>query len=226
MPWRYPDNVPAVARNWSPTKQRTCTLVAERIRIREGWDDASEEERKEIERKAIFGCIRAAGMTEKSVVVIDKRGSSEVFVPIFKYDEFRGELTGPVLIPGKVDSQDDIYTATEIKRACAWYNKQRSPGAELDLQHKRMVGEQEARVLKSWVIGRDAWMEGNEGRVLMKGGTWLMTVKLLSERLKALAKSGEIAYFSVRGVAKRTPVRVLRDAADRVKRILRVRRSV
>jgi hypothetical protein len=214
MPWTVA-KPPPPAKNWGAREKQACVLAANRVLERENDEQA-----------AIFACIRAAGKAQKTVVVIDKRNGDEMLAPILKYDDFQGLLTGPVLVPGMVDSQGDVCTAKSIKRACSWYNRQRKAGMELDLQHQRIVGDQEARVLKSWTVARDTWMEGNKGRVLVKGGTWLMTVKLLSDRLKEMAKSGEIGYFSVRGVARRSPVQVVRDGIrSAVKRIIRVRKG-
>jgi hypothetical protein len=51
MPWRYPDNIPRVAENWSPEEQRKCTEVANAVlrdQLKKGADQ------KEAEQQAIF----------------------------------------------------------------------------------------------------------------------------------------------------------------------------
>ena len=50
MPWSYPDNVPAVAQNWTEAQQRRCVEAANATLERTGDDE-----------QAIYACITAAG---------------------------------------------------------------------------------------------------------------------------------------------------------------------
>jgi len=63
MPWRYPHNIPKVAKNWTPAEQRKCTAAANAVLAKGGS-----------EQDAIFACIRAAGKSKKqSEVKMDKQ---------------------------------------------------------------------------------------------------------------------------------------------------------
>lgn len=54
MPYRYPDNIPAVAKNWTKPQQRKCIAAANAV-LSSGKS----------EREAIFACIHAAGKTRQ-----------------------------------------------------------------------------------------------------------------------------------------------------------------
>lgn len=53
MPYAFPDNIPKVAKNWTPEQQKKCIAAANAVLS----DDGSEQD-------AVFACIRAAGKTE------------------------------------------------------------------------------------------------------------------------------------------------------------------
>ena len=72
MPWQYPDNVPRPSKNWEAEEQKKCTAAANAVLREGGWEDASDEKRKELEKNAIFACIRAAGKSKKK----DKSGAT------------------------------------------------------------------------------------------------------------------------------------------------------
>ena len=55
MPYSYPNNVPAVAKNWTPAEQKRCIAAANAVLEADGED---------AEQNSIFACIRAAGKTE------------------------------------------------------------------------------------------------------------------------------------------------------------------
>lgn len=57
MPYSYPNNIPRVAKHWSPKEQERCTAAANAI-LRSGKSEA----------EAIYGCIHAAGKTRKKMV--------------------------------------------------------------------------------------------------------------------------------------------------------------
>lgn len=54
MPWSYPNNVPAVAKNWTAGQQKACIAAANAV-LRGGGSDSD----------AIFACIHAAGKSKK-----------------------------------------------------------------------------------------------------------------------------------------------------------------
>ncbi len=56
MPWKYPDNVPSVAKNWTPTEQKACVIAGNAV-LGQGGSD----------KEAIFACIHAAGKGKHDV---------------------------------------------------------------------------------------------------------------------------------------------------------------
>ena len=60
MPWSL-TNPPSVAQNWTEEEQRKCVDAANAVIKDSRWTSANEEEKKDIERDAIFACIHAAG---------------------------------------------------------------------------------------------------------------------------------------------------------------------
>lgn len=53
MPWKFPDNVPKVAKNWTEEQQKRCIKVGNAVLRKKGTEQA-----------AIFACIKAAGKTK------------------------------------------------------------------------------------------------------------------------------------------------------------------
>lgn len=109
-------------------------------------------------------------------------------------------VTGIVLKPEEVDAQGDIYSAKVIRDAAtnflADYNKE----TELGVQHKAF--NQDIQLADSWVAPADFTM----GERTIKAGTWLMTVKVLSDILWGAVKDGKITGFSIGGIAKVQPI--------------------
>jgi len=63
-PWTK-DNPPPPSKNWNAEEQEKCTAAANAVLRDGGWEDASDEKKKELEQTAIFACIRAAGKGKK-----------------------------------------------------------------------------------------------------------------------------------------------------------------
>lgn len=64
MPWTT-TSPPPPAQNWTEDEKEKCIAAANAV-LREGdWENASEDEKEELETQAIQACIHAAGKSEK-----------------------------------------------------------------------------------------------------------------------------------------------------------------
>ena len=93
MPWNYPDNVPAVAQNWTSDEQRRCVEAA----------NAALEETGD-EEQAIFACIAAAGKEEK----MDKQRKTVIGPVTFKADGEPGEFKAIFSTFDVIDLDNDV----------------------------------------------------------------------------------------------------------------------
>lgn len=119
-------------------------------------------------------------------------------------DEF-GELrlvTGIVLEPDIVDSQKDTYNAEEIRKTAHLYMLDFQ---NIGLQHKAMINT-EARPVESYIVPENTQGGVEIGGVLVKSGTWVMTVKVFDDEIWAGIKRGDLTGFSIGGFAKRIPL--------------------
>lgn len=116
-------------------------------------------------------------------------------------DEERFVL-GVVLEPDTVDSQGDTYTAEEVRQAAHVFMEE---FGSIGLMHRMKLGD-DVKVLESYIAPEDVDVGGSQ----VKKGTWLLGVRVLSDRLWKMVKAGELTGFSIGGDARRIPV----DEAD------------
>ena len=115
---------------------------------------------------------------------------------ILKSDEEKRIVTGIVLQPEVVDAQGDIYSEDVIGEAAANFLADYNRQTELGLQHK-MFGN-DVQLISSWVSPVDFILGGQT----IKKGSWLMSVRILDDKIWEAVKSGKITGFSIGGVAK------------------------
>lgn len=94
MPWSYPDNVPAVAQNWTEAQQRRCIEAANAVLAENGDDE-----------QAIFACIAAAGkgrtMEKKifrapiEIKADSEHGEFKAIFATFGVKDHDGDITEP-----------------------------------------------------------------------------------------------------------------------------------
>ncbi len=114
-------------------------------------------------------------------------------IAIKKSDNEKGVIYGIVYSPDEVDSQGDFTTAEEIEKAA--YNFMKGLNANnVDIEHS--FKSEDAFVAESWILKANDPVFPDE-----KEGSWAVAIKLESEELKELAKSGEISGLSMAGVA-------------------------
>ena len=106
---------------------------------------------------------------------------------------------GVVLEPETVDSQGDIYSATEIESACHLYLEHFQ-----DIHHMHMtaLSEDSVRIVESYIAPCDFVM----GTEPVKTGTWVLALHVLNDELWAQIKDGRLTGLSIGGMAQRVSV--------------------
>jgi site-specific DNA-adenine methylase len=123
-------------------------------------------------------------------VALEKR------IPLLKTGEERYVL-GIVLEPETVDTQDDIYSAAEIRDAAHRFMEQYQ---NIGLMHRGLVNGK-VKILESYLAPTSFALDGAQ----VRRGTWLLAVRVLDNDLWAQIKSGELTGLSMGGSAARTP---------------------
>jgi len=119
-------------------------------------------------------------------------------IPVIKTDEDEKIVTGIVLEPDEVDAQGDTISKEAIKEAAHKFLSKFNKDTELGFMHKAF-GDLGMGLIESWVAREDSDFGGSP----VKSGSWLMSVQVSdNEKLWEKIKSGEIAGFSIGGVAR------------------------
>lgn len=102
--------------------------------------------------------------------------------------------------PLNPDTQDDIYSADEIRTtAHGWMEN----FGHVDLQHNwQALGKSEVSILESYLAPVDFQLGDNK---VLKG-TWMLGLRVKNDILWDAIKAGEIGAYSVGGTAQRVPV--------------------
>lgn len=126
----------------------------------------------------------------------DDKGGKAMFAPILKVDEAERLVYGVVLEPETVDTQDDIISADEIKRAC-W--KYMETYQQVGVQHSYINPQ---ILIRECYVAPVDFMLGNE---LVKTGSWVMAVGVYDEDVWQAVLKKELTGFSIGGYAIREP---------------------
>ncbi len=129
---------------------------------------------------------------EKSAGKYETQG----YVPIIKVDEEKRLVTGIVLEPDEIDAQKDTISPDVIELAAHDFLADYNNRTKMGLMHK-VFGDIGVELVESWIAREDGEMNGSP----VKKGSWLMTVKVLTNTLWKKIKDGEITGFSIGGVA-------------------------
>jgi DNA adenine methylase len=116
-------------------------------------------------------------------------------IPLLKTSEERYVL-GVVLEPEKVDAQQDIYSAAEVRDAAHRFMEQYR---NLGLMHREILGDQ-VKILESYLAPAEFEADGTR----IKKGTWLLAVRVVDDELWRQVKAGELTGFSIGGSAIRS----------------------
>ncbi len=117
-------------------------------------------------------------------------------MPILKTDEERYVL-GIVLEPETEDSQNDIYSADEVRKAAHDFM---ANFQNIGLMHRTIINGK-AQILESYLAPATFKIDGQS----VKKGTWLFGVRVSDDDLWAEVKDGGLTGFSIGGSAVRTP---------------------
>jgi DNA adenine methylase len=151
---------------------------------------ASFDVRKHDDIKALD---EAASLGERLVV-----GPLAKRIPLLKTSEERYVL-GIVLEPERVDAQQDIYSAAEVREATHRFMEEYR---NLGLMHREILGEQ-VKILESYLAPTEFEVDGTR----IKPGTWLLAVRVVDDELWRQVKAGELTGVSIGGSAIRAPAR-------------------
>ena len=114
--------------------------------------------------------------------------------PVDDEDEEERYVLGVVLVPNEVDSQGDIYSEEEVRKAAHFF-MEFSP--VLGLMHERTLPEAKIKILESYLAPVDFDMEGQH----VTEGTWLLAARVLDDALWAAIKAGRLTGWSIEGTA-------------------------
>ena len=120
-------------------------------------------------------------------------------IPLLKTSEERYVL-GIVLEPERVDAQQDIYSAAEVREAAHRFMEEYR---NLGLMHREILGDQ-VKILESYLAPTEFEVDGTR----IKPGTWLLAVRIVDDELWRQVKAGELTGFSIGGSAIRAPARL------------------
>lgn len=147
--------------------------------------------------------IMAAGLrilTETATINKAEDGAEERFVMSLVLEPNDGEGDAPL----KPDTQGDIYSAEDIRKAAhAWMENY---GA-IDLHHSwKALGKDKVRVLECYIAPVAFTLgEGDKAYDIIKG-TWMLGVRVADDDLWADVKAGELGAYSIGGTAIREEV--------------------
>ncbi len=135
-----------------------------------------------------------SGSNGKSLIYKSAKevGDYEKSIEIKKSDKEEGVVYGIVYAPDEEDSQGDQATAQEIKKAAYAFMKAKNI-ENVDVEHS--FSNVDAFVAESWIV------KTNDEHFPEDEGAWAVAIKLESEELKTLAKSGKLAGLSMAGGA-------------------------
>jgi len=169
-----------------------------------------------------FGCYDTKEEAEERLAQVERFSEKNVTTvhveKLFKADD-EGEqciVGGAVLVPGVTDLQGDIYDAKTVEAAAFfWLEHYMEDPKEngIKFMHQGEVIYDAARPIQSWVLDRDmefevevpAATENHPAKELTTltypKGTWILYARIRDATLWSMFKNGELAGWSIGGVA-------------------------
>jgi len=129
------------------------------------------------------------GQKPRKINIQSQKIEKEYFAYIIKADDEQQIVTGIVLEPNTIDAHGDEMTADEIEKAAHFF-----------MQHSRTIGDSHkkkapADLIESYVAPDDFTLNGQK----IKKGTWMISVKILDDKVWKQVKDGFYTGFSVGG---------------------------
>lgn len=109
-----------------------------------------------------------------------------------------GIVLEPLKEMGKADSQDDTYSAEEVRKAAYLFMEEY---ANIGQQHQKYINGR-VKIRENWITRDDSVIGGQ----FVAKGTWLLGVHVVDDDLWAKVKAGEFTGFSIGGWATANPV--------------------
>ncbi len=107
-------------------------------------------------------------------------------------------VLGVALAPETEDSQGDVYSAEEVRTAAHGFMER---GGDLFFMHKRPLSSAEVKVIETYLAPVDFEIGGRS----VKKGTWLIALRVLSDKLWGSIRAGELTGLSIAGSARTEP---------------------
>jgi hypothetical protein len=146
-------------------------------------------------------CTRSLGIVPASADVAKADdGTEERFVLSMVLEPNDGKNG----VPLEPDTQKDIYSADEIRKAAhRWMEN----GGAVDLAHSwRALSKGAVKVLESFIAPCDFTLGEGDKTTKIRKGSWLVGLRVLDEKLWKAVKDGTLGAFSIGGTGTRTPV--------------------
>ena len=108
-------------------------------------------------------------------------------------------VLGIVMEPDETDTQGHTETVEEIRKACHNFMEAYRSGGKaghMGLMHNKVVDGQIA-ILENYIQKSDETI----GTELVKAGSWLMAVRVISDAIWKSVKAGDLTGFSIGGTA-------------------------
>lgn len=136
----------------------------------------------------------------KMLAALEKSESVEKrFSKVLKTAEERYVL-GVVLVPETKDSQGDIYSHAEVRKAAHAYME---TAGNLGKQHSELVTGK-LKILENYIAPVDFEQDGEA----VAKGTWLLGIRVVDDALWSDVKKGDFTGFSIGGDAYRSPEKI------------------
>lgn len=147
----------------------------------------------------------ARGIRIKSFsLVLNPAGGEELMLwsgEVYKLDDAKRIVLGPVLKPDEVDLQGEFITKVEIEKTAHGFFKGLVAGdSRTGEMHK--VFKERVEVVESYLMPCDGLING----IKVDEGTWMLAVHIPDDEAWAKVRKGVYRGFSVGGVARKIPV--------------------
>lgn len=110
-------------------------------------------------------------------------------------------VLGVVLEPETEDSQGDIYSADEVRKACHAFMED---SHRMGLMHQQLLG-QGVTILENYVSPSDFVVRSNGQNERVRKGTWLQGLRIHDDGVWEKVKAGDLTGLSIGGSAVRVP---------------------
>jgi len=134
--------------------------------------------------------VKENKVINKKVTNKVKTESFKIYFEIAKIDTDKRLVTGPLLVPEKIDAHDDIISAADIETAAHEFLKYHEPIDTMHLNPNHKID-----LVESWISPVDFKLKD---RKVIKG-TWIATVFIADDEVWQAVKDKKLNGFSIQG---------------------------